>query len=160
MVEPLTDCPGIKHKLQLQPHGSSKHQAEIDLVSPPKIPCYAEKSKINPARSPDAQRAEDLTKSPPSQSSDIHPTATAQSKSQKSKGKSHLAPVPLDLSNKAGSVGPPLKSIIWPCDFSVSQIYSPSDMDFVPISQCPWCNLEIPTDFEPLATLLHSVRNS
>lgn len=287
MVEPLTDCPGIKHKLQLQPHGSSKHQAEIDLVSPPKIPCHAEKSKINPVRSPDAQRAEDLTKSPPSQSSDIHPTATAQSKSQKSKGKSHLAPVPLDLSNKAGSVGPPLKSIIWPCDFSVSQIvtglalisakrdgrmtqqdafhkvfpgakyhkgqitsvwtilswageklknhhsqygqgpkgawntfkkhlpnmildknfvdqdvittlenelsspclsdnnvlwdndkslaiskphqapsdaislsYSPSDMDFVPISQCPWCNLEIPTDFEPLATLLHSVRNS
>ena len=63
------------------------------------------------------QRVEDLTKLPPSQSSDIRPTATAQSTSQKSN-----APFPLDLPDKAGSVGPPSKSIVWPCDFSVSKI--------------------------------------
>ena len=37
---------------------------------------------------------------------------------------------------------------------AISLSNSPSDMDFVPISQCPWCNLEIPADFEPLATPL------
>ena len=31
---------------------------------------------------------------------------------------------------------------------------SPLDMDFVPISRCPWCDPEMPTDFEPSAILL------